>query len=91
MAVISKPPSRPVTPTSAVVDVSSDNDGADGGEELEPRTKRRKEDKIEEKQKAPRSLSTQAAFVESISKQQEAKRRKFEHEIKMQMVTQERE
>ena len=40
VAVISKPPSRPVTPTSAVVDVSSDNDGADGGEELEPRTKK---------------------------------------------------
>ena len=56
---------------------------------LEPKS--RKEDKIEEKQKAPRSLSTQAAFLESISKQQEVQRRQFEHEIKMQMVTQESE
>ena len=46
--ISSKASSRPTTPTSAVINVSSDHDA---DEELQPRTKKRKEEKAKDKQK----------------------------------------
>ncbi len=50
----SKASSRPTTPASAVIDVSSDYDG---DEEFQPRIKYRKKEKAKDKQKTSRCLS----------------------------------
>ena len=84
---ISAPPSRPVTPANAPTEGSDTDDTV----EYEPRTKKKK--KQSDKPKAtPRSVTTQAAFLDKMGQQQEEMQQKqFQHELKMQVVLKEHE